>query len=383
MKIIFVVTEDWYFWSHRLPMARAARSAGLDVGVATRVGSFGDKIKSEGFELHELDWSRGSFSVFGAALATIALIRIFRRERPDIVHNVAMKSVTLGGIAAIVARVPHVVNALTGLGYLFTSTSLKAKAIRLILHPLLKLILTRKVSTTLLQNNDNRALLKRLGYENNDTVIIRGSGIDIDHYRPQPTLDKDVVTVAFVGRIIETKGVLVLMEAHRDLRRKGVRCRLLLVGEPDAENPDAISANEIKAWAREPDVEWLGHCSDIRIVWEQAEIAVLPSTVGEGLPKSLLEAAACGRAIIASDVSGCREIAIHERNALLVPPTDVAALRNAIARLCADKALRERFGVESRRIVESDMSQARVVDDTMRFYKRTMAASGSPVGRGS
>jgi glycosyltransferase involved in cell wall biosynthesis len=371
-KIIFLVTEDWYFWSHRLPMARAARQAGFDVGIATRVSTWGDHIRAEGFSLHELNWRRGSLSLLDNLRTVRNLALIYRHERPDVVHHVSLKPVIIGSIAAILARVPRVVNALTGLGHLFTSDNPRIKALRSILHPVLKLALTRPGSVTLLQNNDDLIRLKRLGYVNANAVIIRGSGIDTNYYSPQPFNRSGIVTAAFVGRIIEIKGVRILMEAHRRLRRKGFRLRLLLVGKPDSENPGAISREEIAEWANEPDVEWLGYCRDIRSVWAQADIAVLASTGGEGLPKALLEAAACGRPLIATDVPGSREIALDGRNAIVVPPGDPDALCHALERLASNECLRKTFGAESRRIVESDMSQERVSRNIVLLYQKMM-----------
>jgi glycosyltransferase involved in cell wall biosynthesis len=371
-KIIFVVTEDWYFWSHRLPMARAARQAGFDVGVATRVSSCGDDIRAEGFSLHELDWTRGSLSLPGGLRAVRGLVSIYRKERPDIVHHVALKPVLVGSVAAFMAGVPRVINALAGLGHLFTSNGRGIRALRVVLHPLLKWALRRPGSVTLLQNNDDLVKLSQLGYVDANAIVIRGSGIDTEFYQPQPFSRPDIVTAAFVGRIIEIKGVRVLMQAHRRLRGKGLRVRLLLVGTPDGENPGAISREEIEGWAKEPDVEWLGYSNDIRSVWAQAHIAVLPSIGGEGLPKALLEAAACGRPLIATDVPGSREIALAGRNAIVVPPGDPDALCDALERLATDESLRKAFGAESRRIVESDMSLEHVSRAIVLLYQKMM-----------
>jgi glycosyltransferase involved in cell wall biosynthesis len=379
-KIIFLVTEDWYFWSHRLPMARAARQAGFEVGIATRVVEWGDSIRAEGFSVHELSWIRGSLSFLDNLRVAWDLVCLYAKEKPDIVHHVALKPVVMGNVAAILARVPRVVNALTGLGHLFTSSSPKIKALRIILDPFLKWALARRHSVLLLQNRDDLARLKQLGYADAKTVIIRGSGIDVDYYRPLPVEPRDIVSVAFVGRFIEIKGIRVLIEAHRLLRKKGVRVRLLLVGKPDTENPGAISRDEVMEWASEPDVEWLGYCKDIRSFWATADIAVLPSLGGEGLPKALLEAAACGRPLIATNVPGSREIALSERNAIVVPPGDPEALCIAIERLASDANLRATFGAESRRIVESDMSQEQVAKDIVRLYQ-DMMNDGNPAGR--
>lgn len=374
-SILYLVTEDWYFWSHRLATARAARDAGFKVAIATRVSGLGESIRNEGFSLHELGWKRGSLSLVDAARALVEITSIYRRERPDIVHHVALKAVVFGGIAAAVSRIPHVINALTGLGHLFTSDSRKAWILRIFLHPVIRLILRMPRSITLLQNRDDLIKLEQLGLVRENAVIIRGSGVDIDYYRPLPNPGgSDIVTAAYVGRMIEIKGVRTLMEAHRRLRQKGGRLRLLLVGARDSENPGAISSEEISGWAQDQDVEWLGHCADIRFVWARADIGVLASLGGEGLPKSLLEAAACGRPLIATDVPGCREIALDGRNAILVPPGDADALCNAMECLAGSESLREAFGRESRRIVETDLSQDNVTRETQELYRKLMGS---------
>jgi glycosyltransferase involved in cell wall biosynthesis len=275
-------------------------------------------------------------------------------------------------LAARLGGVARVVNALTGLGHIFTSRSLKARLVWALIYPIIKAGLARRGSILLLQNRDDLTLLKELGLENGNSVIIRGSGVDVRHFRPTGTLKRPMVTAAFVGRIIEIKGVRVLVEAHRRLRNRGVSLRLLLVGEPDRENPGAISAREISKWAEEPDIEWRGYSRDIRSIWAEAQIAVLPSLGGEGLPKALLEAAACGRALIATDVAGSREIAISGRNALVVPPGDPQALCDALERLSLDDDLREEFGQESRRLVETDMAEEAITAQVVDLYTNMM-----------
>jgi glycosyltransferase involved in cell wall biosynthesis len=375
-RIIFLVTEDWYFWSHRLPMAQAAVRAGFEVGIATRVSTFGDDIRAEGFSLYELDWTRGSVSVFDFLRAVRDVASIYRREKPDIVHHVALKSVIVGSVAAVVVGVPRVVNALTGLGHLFVSKRPRMRVLRAILHPVLKFLLLRPNTLILLQNKDDLAKLEGLGYVNANALIIRGSGIDVNYYRPQPFSQTAVVTAAFVGRIIEIKGVRLLIEAYRRLRSRGFRLRLLLVGNPDRENPGAISCEEIAQWTKELEIVWIGYCKDIRTVWTQADIAVLPSLGGEGLPKALLEAAACGRPLIATDVPGSREIAIDGRNAIVVPSGDPDALSRALEQLAGNEGLRKAMGDESRRIVMSDMAQEQVSRDIVLMYQNMMMKNG-------
>jgi glycosyltransferase involved in cell wall biosynthesis len=377
-KLVYLVTEDWYFWSHRLPMARAARDAGFEVGVATRVAEHADRIRGEGFALHPLDWRRRSLDQFEAVRAVRDIAALYRRERPDIVHHVALKATVFGSLAARLAGVPGVVNGLTGLGYVFTSRAPKAQLLRMAIVPALGRLLDRPGSALILQNEDDRALLMGLGLVSPGRVeIVRGSGIDIDRYRERPE-PEGPVTAAYVGRMLEDKGVHVLVEALRRLRARGARLDLRLVGTPDPENPTSIPEATLRRWCDEiPGLEWLGHRDDVREVWASSHLAVLPSR-REGLPKSLLEAAACGRALVATDVPGCREIARPGLNALLVPPDDPAALADALATLAEDAALRRRFARESRRMVESDLASGPVGERTVALYRRVLAEGRAP-----
>jgi glycosyltransferase involved in cell wall biosynthesis len=373
-KLIYLVTEDWYFWSHRLPMARAARAAGFDVAVATRVSEYGERIQKEGFALHPLDWRRRSVGPIETARAVREVARLYRELKPAIVHHVALKPTVIGSLAAIAAGVPAVVNGLTGLGYVFSSRETKARIIRTALTPLLRKLLDRRNSILVLQNEDDRRLLTSLAIVSPErTTLIRGSGIDIGKFTPQPEPSHPPIIAAFVGRMLEDKGVQVLVEAVRLARRKGTDVHLRLIGTPDPENPTSIPLDVLRAWATEPGVEWLGHCDDIPAVWAACHVAVLPSR-REGLPKSLLEAAACGRPIIATDVPGCREIALPGRNALLVPPDDASALASALSRLAEDHMLRAQFGRESRRIVEADMTADAVGARMAEIYRHLLPA---------
>lgn len=375
-KLIYLVTEDWYFWSHRLPMARAAREAGFEVAVATRVDKHGPRIEAEGFRVLPLSWQRRSINPAGALSAVAEIAALYRREAPDLVHHVAMKPVLLGGLAAGLAGVPAVVNALTGLGSAFLGTGgLKSRVAGAAARPLLRTVLKRPNSLTILQNEDDRKTLVAAGLLPDERAwIIRGSGIDTAHYQVLPEPPEPPVTVGCVARLLADKGVGPLVEAQQRLRAKGLDVRLLLAGTPDPENPTSVTQAELDRWATLPGVELPGHSADVRQVWARCHIAVLASR-REGLPKSLLEAAACGRAIVATDVPGCREVAHAGENALLVPPDDVAALADALEVLVRDAALRQRFGSASRRLVESDMASDRVGAKTVELYHRLLAST--------
>jgi glycosyltransferase involved in cell wall biosynthesis len=368
-KIVYLVTEDWYFLSHRLPMALAAKEAGYDVHVATHVNGRAAEIETHGFHLHALSWRRGSLNPLRLFFIIREIRAIYRRYAPDLVHHVALQPAIIGSLAAIGLPVVRL-NALVGLGYGFTSKSVKARIIRPVLALLLRFLMKNPKAAVLVQNADDRAAVVALGIDAGRIFLIPGSGVDTDVLRPSQE-PAGPVTMAFLGRLLDDKGIRTLIAAHEILRRQGDAVRLLIGGEADPANPASIPADEIEGWKRHPGIEVLGHVSDIAKLWASAHIAVLPSR-REGLPKSLLEAAACGRPIVATDVPGCRVIARQNVNALLVPPDDAQALANAIERLAMDRALRQRFGVAGRKMVEDEFSSIRIGRDIVSLYDRLL-----------
>lgn len=379
-KLIFLVTEDWYFWSHRLPMARAARDAGFDVAVATRVAAHGERIRAEGFALHPLRWRRRSIGPLASVAAIVEIYRLYRRERPLIVHHVALKAALLGGIAARLARVPGIVSMIAGAGYLASAPGPGARLIAGSARMLWPVLLLRRGSRVIVQNEDDRRDLAALRPDAAARIaVIPGSGVDLDHFRPAAAPPEPVV-FAYAGRMIAIKGVATLVAAHQLLRRRGSDARLVLAGAPDPENPSAIAAATLARWAALPGIEWRGSVADIRPIWQAAHVAVLASRGGEGLPKTLLEAAAMGRPIVATDVPGTRAIARPGENALLVAPDDAAALAEALATMARDPDLRARFGAAGRRIVEHGFSDAAVGAATEAVYRALVAEIGAGAG---
>ena len=367
-KLLYLVTEDWAFCSHRLPMARAARAAGYEIIVATRVDAHRERIEAEGFRVHALDWRRRGNGPLATLRSVLDIAALYRREQPDLIHPVAMKPVIVGGLAAWLAGRRAVVNALTGLGYVFIGESL----VKLPIRAVIRFVLKRPGSRLLLQNHDDARFLVSQGFADPERLtVIRGSGIDIDHYAPLPEPAAGPVTVAYVGRMLEDKGIPTLAEAHRRVRERGIDLRLILAGTPDPENPTTVTEATLREWAAGPGLEWRGAVSDVRTVWRDAHFAVLPSR-REGLPKSLLEAASCGRALVATDVPGCREIARAGENALLVPPDDPEALAQALATLATDSALRTRFAAASRALVVSDLASGPVGTRTVELYQSVL-----------
>jgi len=371
-RVIYLVTEDWYFISHRLPMARAASKAGFEVHVATRVDRHADAIKAEGFHLHPISWRRGSLDPRDLVRVVREVRKLYRNLRPDLAHHVALPAAVVGSLAAI--GLPVVcLNAVTGLGTMFTDDTAKVRIVRTLIRTALRRLLNGSRAAVLVQNADDRAVIERLGVDRGRIALIPGSGVDVDAMQPSPE-PPDPVTVAFVGRLVASKGIRTLLAAHELLARRGRDIRLLIAGLPDPANPTSIPSQEIEAWTRRPNVKHLGFVEDIGALWPRVHIAVLPSH-REGLPLSLLEAAACGRALIATDVPGCREIARADLNAVLVPLENAEALADAIDRLALDPQLRRKFGKAGRELVEQEFSSQRIGRDLIDLYRHLLQQS--------
>ena len=367
-KIIFLCTEDWYFWSHRMPVARAAREAGLRVIVATRVQSHGQRILDEGFELRPLAWRRKGDGIVGGLRAIQAIFRLYREERPALVHHIALKAVVFGSIAAALARVPHQINAIAGLGFVFAAPSPRVLAMKTLLLLTLRLFVRVAGSEVMTQNPDDADELVRRGIVRRDRIsIIRGSGIDVAKFVPLPEPSSEVV-VAMVSRMLRYKGVEVLAEAAWLLRKRGVDARILLIGPLDPDSPAALLASEIRRVMKPGVIEWLGPTEDVLAVWRTSHIAVFPTQYREGVPLALLEAAACARPIVSTDTPGCREVVEDGVNGILVPQGDPRALADALQRLVLDKELRLRMGREGRLRVERMFTKEIIVRQTLDMY---------------
>ncbi len=350
-------------------MARAARAAGYEVHVATRVVRGGSAILAEGFQLHPLQWRRGSTNPINFMLAVMEVRKCYRAIAPDLVHQVALWPSIVGALAAIGLPLKRI-SALAGLGFAFTSDSAKARVVRTILRPFLRFLFNRPQSVVLIQNPDDLEMMSVVGVDRSRLLLIPGSGVDTDVLQPLPE-PEGAITAAYVGRLLDDKGLRTLIKAHVILNARNATVRLLIAGDVDPANPASIPAEEVNAWRQQDGISVLGHVPDIRMVWARAHIAVLPSR-REGLPKSLLEAAACGRPIIATDVPGCREIARRDVTALLVPVDNPIALADAIERLAHDLELRQRLGSAGRALVEREFSSKEIGAKTTALYRQLL-----------
>jgi glycosyltransferase involved in cell wall biosynthesis len=351
-------------------MARAARAAGFEVHVATTVGGDGAAIEKEGFILHPVRFARGRLRHWRALRTISALRKVYRALDPAIVHCVAIGPVLFGIMASFGRRIPAVY-AITGFGV--ATGDAKGRALPASTRRLLQFGLNRRGAVGLVENPEDGAILAELGVKPDHIVQIAGSGVDADRLRPIPEPDGPV-TVAYVGRVDDFRGGRTMMAAYRMLRQANVPCELLLAGSPEPASPAANAPSEFAAWGREPGVTWLPNVADIATVWRRAHIAVLPSRT-DSVPKSLLEAAACARPLIATDVPACRELVTHEKTGLLVPVGDPQALAAAILRLARSSPQRVRLGVAARRLVDERFSAEIIGRAAVALYQRLLDPS--------
>ena len=364
-KLLFVVTEDWFFVSHRLAVAVAAKRAGYAVSVVTRVRKHGDIIRAAGLILIPFENSRRSLNPFGELWTLLRLIRVSLRERPDVVHHVAIKPVLYGSIAARIARTPRVINQLAGLGWLVATGGGAARWLKLAVGRALGL--TLRSGTVLVENPDDARTLVRLGVEERRIGRLAGSGVDLQRFSPHPE-PEGVPVVLFSARLLWPKGVGEFVAAARLLKERGVRARFLLAGAPDLGNAAAVPREQLDKWVAEGVVGYLGFVADMPRLLAGTCIACMPSYYGEGTPMSLVEAAAAARPIVTTDMPGCREVVRDRDNGLLVPPRNAAALADALMTLIQDPKLRQEMGSRGRLRAEQEFGAERIIAQTLEVY---------------
>lgn len=366
--LLFLVTEDWYFVSHRLALAEAAHRDGYRVVVATRVRSHGEAIRAAGAELVPLRMAREGRSPFGEFLALWEIIRLYRREKPSVAHHIAMKPIVYGSIAARIAGTPQVIHAFAGLGYAFIGQSRRRRIFSHLSAKVLRWCARSPNAVVLVQNEEDRALLVEKGIATPErTRLIRGSGVDLAAFSVSPEPPGPPIVVC-PARMLREKGIVEFAAAAAVLRAEAISARFVLVGGEDPANPAHVDRQVIEGWVAEGDVEWWGHRTDMADVFANCAIVCLPS-YREGLPKALLEAMASGRSIITTDAPGCREVVRPGENGLLVPVRDVAALVNALRTLLQDPVLRVQMGVAGRLRAEREFDVTSVVAETLQLYQ--------------
>jgi glycosyltransferase involved in cell wall biosynthesis len=363
-RLVFVVTEDWFFASHFLPMARAAVGMGLSVSVVTRVRAHRAAIEATGARVVPLEAERASLNPMAAGYAAGQLAAILKALQADIVHCIALRGILVGGTAAAMAGIPARVYALTGLGLVGARRDRVGRATRLALRALIRGPLASGRTRFLFENPDDARALGLDPLEQSVTVV-GGAGVDPVAFAPTPLPPMPPLRVAVVARMLWSKGIDVAVEAVRLARSQGAPVELALYGAPDSSNRRAIAEATLRDWSRDG-VTWHGPTADIPAVWAAHHVACLPSRGGEGLPRTLLEAAACGRALVASDVPGCRSLVRDGVEGLLVPQDDAPALASALVRLSGDPARVAGFGAAARARIETGGFTEAAVTDSVR-----------------
>lgn len=368
-KILFVVTEDWYFCSHRLPLAVAAAQSGCEVVVSTRLTGHRQSIESSGIRIVPLmQMKRSSLNFFREIATFFELFFIFKRERPNLVHLVALKPVLYGSLAAKLLGIPVRVSALGGLGFVFSSQRFLARLLRPLLMLMFRFLFNDPRSRLILQNQDDLRLLRDgAGVNSCGICLIRSAGVDLNNYAFSD-LPTGLPIVMLASRMLWDKGIGEFVRAASVMKARGIDARFVLVGEPDAENPSSISIEQLNKWHEADIVEWWGYCTDMPKILSQSTIVCLPSYYGEGIPKVLIEAMACGRPIVTTDMPGCKELVIDQKNGALVKSRDSAALAESLSILALDRSLCQRMGKEGRLIVEKEFSLNRVTNETLAVY---------------
>lgn len=371
-KIMFFVSEDWYFCSHRIDLAKAAIKEGYHVSLVTRIDQHSEQIQQAGIELLPINIDRSKLNIISDIKLIINLIRIYRKHKPDIVHHVAVKPVIYGSIAAVFSQNKNVINALGGLGFVFSSKNIKAKLLKPVIQVAFKFLLSRKCNKLIVQNNDDYKMFnENFSINSQNIYLIKGAGVDNNFYKvlPEP---KGTIKATLLARMLVDKGVNEFVEAAKILKAKGSKIEFELIGDPDPLNPASVAPATINNWVRKGYVQWKGFESNINKVWANSHISVLPS-YREGMPKSLLESAACGRAIITTNVPGCREIVTDGVNGLLVPVKDPVALASAIEKLANDKILRDKFVKAGRRKIDEELSSDKIHEQTLNLYREILS----------
>ena len=368
MKLLYLITEDWFFCSHFMERAMAAKAAGYDVLVVTRVVNKGPQILKAGLRLMHLPLGRRSLNPFSAVWSMLRLAQIYVGERPDLVQHSAMKPIFLGTLAARLVGIRGVVNAPVGMGFVFTSKGLLATVLRPLFGVLMHSLLNPRGSKVILENADDCAAMVKSHYaKEQDIRLIRGAGVDIDEFKPAIRTHEGVV-VMLVARLLWDKGVGEFVEAARSLRTNNPHARFVLVGSPDSQNPANIPQDQLDTWRAQGDVELWGYQENMPEIWARADIACLPS-YREGLPKSLIEALATGLPCVTTDVPGCREVVAPGVNGLLVPARELGPLVCALQSLIDNPALREEMGRNGRKRAVAEFSSDRVIKETLSVYE--------------
>lgn len=367
MIYLFVLNDPDYFVTHRMPIGIALLQQGSEVHVVAP-GECPYALTNMGFVYHQLEMSRKGKNLFSEFLTILALVKLFKKVKPDLVHLVTIKPYLYGGVAARLASVPAVVSAVAGLGILFSQESVKAKLLRKFLYHFYLVAFGHKNQVVIFQNTNDRDLLINWGVlDQIKSVLIRGAGANLTHY---PFCDEPVgvPVISFAARLLLDKGVCEFVEASQILKNRDIEAEFWLIGDPDPGNANSVTLEQLDEWQKAGLVKCLGYRSDIASLFSQSNIVSLPSYYGEGLPKILIEAAACGRAVVTTDHPGCRDAIEPNETGLLVSIKDATSLADAIEYLIDNADVRKSMGKAGRNLAEKEFAIEKIVDEHLRIY---------------
>ena len=364
MKIILIGNTSWGHYNSRLRLAAALKDHGHEVVFLSPRDEYSQLLIEAGFRWIHLPFLPRGRSVLREGAAILSLARLLGREKPGLVNNFTPKGVIYGSIASKLAGVRTIVNTITGLGHVFSTES--QGLLRQLVTALYRLALRSTI--VVFQNQDDQRYFASQGIiDSSRTTLVRGSGVDGLRFQPAPE-PSGIPVVMLASRFVEEKGIRDFVEAARILRARGTSARCVLVGRPEEDQPTAISSRELTAWVGEGIVEWWGWHDRMEEIYPLAHIVCLPTYYMEGIPKALLEAAACGRPIVATDVPGCREVVQDGQNGFLVPPRNATELAGAIARLVTDETLRASMGRNGRELALSTFSVEQIIPAYFDIY---------------
>ena len=372
-KIIINLTEDWFFVTHFLSRAVDAKKAGYDVYISCNEKKERKYIEKKGITFLSLPLDRRGLNPIYEINTFLRYLYIFNKVKPDIVHNVGPKPIIYGSIVAKLLKIKSVINAPIGMGYVFTSSSLRAKLLKKILLFLFELTLNKhhggnKKNRVIFENSDDMNFFINSGIvKTNEAILIRGAGIEIDEELIKRKKVNQIPTVALVARMLEDKGIYEFVEAAKILKNKKIKSRFLLIGDIDNKNPTSIKQSILEEWNDKKIIEWLGWVKDVKDLLLETDVLCLPS-YREGLPKSLLEGAAIGLPLVTTNTVGCREVVLDGVNGYLVPIKESQKLSLAIQKLIVNKELRVRMGVESLKIAKTKFSSEIINSQTISIY---------------
>lgn len=376
MKVIFFANTEWYLYNFRLGFAKFLRDRDFEVVMVSPAGPYGARLRAEGFRWVGLDMDRRSVHPARELSVLRQVSRIYAHEKPDVVHNFTIKCIVYGSLMAWWHGIDNRVNAIAGMGYVFTSNGLRARMLRPVVRGLMRSVVGGERARLILQNRDDLAAFRKIRLVPHENLrLIRGSGVDTALFRPRTGRGRAPVTrVLLAARLLWDKGVGEYVEAARRLKEANVPVDCLLAGMPDTGNPSSVSPQDVRDWHANGWITYLGHVEDMAGLLDQIDIAVLPS-YREGAPRSLIEAAAAGLPIVTTDVPGCREIVEHGVNGLLVPVRQVSPLVEAIQFLHEHPEERHQMGKAGRQKVLNELDQRIVFEQTLAVYQELLAHS--------